>query len=267
MVPDIDIGTIDMVHIKTPKQIEGIRAAAQVVAKVHKRVCEKVQLGMSTHQVDNVVRHTLRELGAKSAFYKYSQGGKRPFPAYACVSVNEEVVHGIGNHERVLHNGDVLTIDVGAIFNGYYGDAAFTMIVGEGSAEVIELVEHTRAVLERAIEATKAGVYLFDICRVLQEGAEEKGYGIVKEYSGHGVGIALHEPPQIPNVVPKFGEAFNHKLKAGMIITYEPMFTLGSGDTEELEDGWSVVTKDRSTAVHWEHTILVTDDGAEILSK
>lgn len=256
-----------MIQIKNEKQIQGIREACKIVAEVHQRVDQKLKPGLSTYQIDNIVKHTLRELGAKSAFKKYRQGNKPPFPSHACISVNEEVVHGIGKHDKIINQGDIVTIDVGAEYNGFYGDAAFTTVVGQGSDPVTQLVENTKQVLIRAIEATKPGVYLFDISKILAEGAKEFGYGSVENYYGHGVGLSLHEDPEIPNYVPEPGSLFNHKLQPGMTITYEPMFTLGTGKTKELSDKWSVVTIDGSWAAHWEHTILVTESGAEILTR
>ena len=258
-----------MIQIKTPEQIGGIRAASQIVALAHRRVEERIEPGMSTYQIDNIVKHTLRDNEATSAFYKYSQAGKKPFPAYACISVNEEIVHGIGNHTRILQEGDLITVDVGANLNGYIGDAAITILLGDDE-EKIKLNESTKSALYLAIAATKAGAHLFDICEIIHQTSVEGGYGLIRNYYGHGVGLELHEPPQIPNFRPEPKSSpmmvHNVKLQAGMTITYEPMFALGSGDNEELDDGWTVVTKDRSPAVHWEHTILVTNDGAEILS-
>lgn len=259
-----------MIQLKTEKQIEGIRAAAKVVAVVHQRVRERLQPGMSTYQIDNIVRHTLREHGAKSAFWKYRQGPKPPFPSYACISVNEEVVHGIRSHDRILQEGDVITVDVGSILDGYYGDAAFTAVIGEGTEEAQNLVRDTEGALNMAIGMTKAGVLLHDVSEAIHNYGTERGYGIVLDYFGHGVGLKLHEPPQIPNFRPAPGSLMygvNMKLQAGMTITYEPMFTLGSDKTEELSDQWTVVTKDRSLAAHAEHTILVTETGAEILTR
>lgn len=259
-----------MIQLKTEKQIEGIRAASKVVALVHQRIREELRPGLSTYQVDNIVKHTLRNQGAKSAFIKYRQGNKPPFPAYACLSLNEEVVHGIRSHNRFLKEGDVFTVDVGSILDNYYGDAAFTVVVGEGVEEAHRLVQDTEGALHRAIEMTKAGTLLHDISEAIHDYGVERGYGVVKGYFGHGVGLKLHEPPQIPNFRPAPGSLMfgpNVKLQAGMTITYEPMFTLGSGETEELDDEWTVVTKDRSLAAHAEHTILVTETGAEILTK
>ncbi len=252
-----------MIRIKTPEQIEGIRAAGKVVAEIHKRVQDKIAPGMSTYQIDNIARHTFRELKATSAVYKYSQAGKKGFPGYSCISVNEEVVHGIGTHSRILQEDDLVTIDVGATFDGFIGDAAFTVHLGD-DPEIRRLNDVTRAALMDAIEMVSAGVFLFDICETIEQAAKAENLGVVTNYYGHGVGLELHEAPQIPNFRPKTGH--NIKLVEGMTITFEPMFTLGSGEVEELEDDWTVVTKDRSFASHWEHTILVTEDGAEILT-
>ena len=254
-----------MVRIKTAKEIEGIRAASRVVAQVFEAVKSKLCVGTNTFQIDNIVRHTLRDLGAKSAFYKYKQGGKKGFPGYACISVNEEVVHGIGKYDRVLNDGDIITVDVGAVLNEFYGDAAFTTIIGTAKPEVQLLNERTREALYKAIAITKPGVGLFGISRVIEETAKQYGYGSVINYYGHGVGLKLHEPPQVPNAVPAVG--YNLPFRAGMTITYEPMFTLGTGNTKELADGWTVVTVDGSWAAHWEHTLLVTETGVEVLTE
>ncbi len=254
-----------MIRIKTAQEIEGIRAASRIVAQVFEAVKPRLCVGTTTGQVDNTVRLTLRDLGAKSAFYKYRQGNKKGFPAYACISVNEEVVHGIGRYDRVLQDGDIVTVDVGAAFKGFYGDAAFTAIIGNAKPEVILLNERTREALYKAIAITKPGVGLFDISRTIEETAKQYGYGSVIDYYGHGVGLKLHEPPQVPNAVPSSG--YNVPFRAGMTITYEPMFTLGTGKTRELADGWTVVTVDSSWAAHWEHTLLVTETGAEVLTE
>lgn len=255
-----------MINIKTPEQIEGIKTACKVVAAVHSKVREEIKPGMSTYQVDNIVRLTLQKHDAISAFYKYSQAGKRKFPGYSCISVNEEVVHGIPSHTCILKEGDVITIDVGAILNKYIGDAAFTMIIGKGTPENEKLVEITKYALDTAIAKSAPGVWLYDISETIHDICKANSYGLVRNYYGHGVGLKLHEDPQIPNFRPEPGKGVDIQLKPGMIITYEPMFVLGSGETMELADGWSVITKDRSMAAHWEHTILITDTGAEALT-
>ena len=257
-----------MIQIKTPAQIEGIRAACKVVAEVHKRVRSKMEIGMNTYQIDNVVKHSLRELNAKSAFLKYRQGNRVPFPGHSCISINEEVVHGIGRFDRCLKEGDVITIDVGAILNGFYGDAAFTIILGRGDLRAVELVQDTKSALDQAISMSRPGVLLHDISGFIYDYGKSRNYGIITNYYGHGVGLKLHEPPQIPNFRPTPGDLnlVNIRLQPGMTITYEPMYCLGSGETIELADGWSVITKDHSTAAHWEHSILITDKGAEVLT-
>lgn len=265
---------MNSIIIKNDEQIEGIRAACKLVAQAHQSVREKIDVGISTYQVENIVKHTLKKAGAKSAFYKYTGGSKKPFPGHTCISVNEEVVHGIATHHRKLEEWDVVTVDIGVVLNGYYGDAAVTHVVREKgkiykltARPEIDLVLDTRQALDDAISLTKEGVFLFDISRYIAKAAEYHDYGNVIGYFGHGVGLALHEPPTIPNYVPEPGTIPNVQLQAGMIITYEPMFTLGTGETKELNDNWTVVTKDGSAACHWEHTLLVTEDGAEVLTK
>lgn len=262
------------VTIKNNEQIEGIRAACKLVAQAHQNVREKLNVGMSTYQVENIVKHTLKKAGAKSAFYKYTGGSKPPFPGHICISVNEEVVHGIAAHHRKLNEWDVVTVDIGAVLDGYYGDAAVTHVVRQKGViypsiarPEINLVRDTEQILYEALDMTREGVFLFDVSKHIADTAKEYGYGNVIDYFGHGVGLALHEPPTIPNYVPEPGTLPNIKLQAGMIITYEPMFTLGTGETKELNDNWTVVTKDGSIACHWEHTLLVTKEGAEVLTK
>lgn len=258
-----------MIHIKSKKQIEGIRAACRVVAAAHRKVQDSIKPGMSTYQVDNHVKHVLRECGAKSAFKKYRQGNRPAFPAYSCISINEEVVHGIRSHNRYVQEGDIVTVDVGAKLDGYIGDAAITLIVGDRCGDKERrLVCDTYEALHEAIAMSRPGVFVHTISGFLYDFATERGYGVVTDYYGHGVGLKLHEPPQIPNFRPAPGslQLPNVRLQTGMTITYEPMYTLGLGETEELSDQWTVVTKDRSIAAHWEHTILITDNGAEILT-
>jgi len=257
-----------LIQIKTAKQIDGIRVACKAVAETHRRVRDKISSGLSTYQIDNIVKHSLRDLGAKSAFLKYKQGNRLPFPAHSCVSVNEEIVHGIGRHNKILKEGDVVTVDVGTIIDNYFGDAAFTVVIGKGSPEAIRLVEDTKSVLDQAIHMSKPGVFIHDISEFIFDYGKSKKYGIVTDYYGHGVGLRLHEPPQIPNFKPSPGHPhlINIKLEPGMTITYEPMYSLGSGETMELEDDWTVVTRDGSIAAHWEHTILITEEGCEVLT-
>lgn len=256
------------VIIKNQDQIAKITQACKLVASAHERVASKLEVGMSTYQVENIVKHTLKEAKAKSAFYKYAAQGKRPFPGHICISVNEEIVHGIASHSRKLQSGDVLSVDIGCILDGYYGDAARSYVIGsDGTLPQDSLVNHTKQVLDQCIEMTKPGMMLFDISAHIEASAKQLGYGNVTGYYGHGVGIKLHEPPTIPNYVPAPGLFPNIKLQPGMVITYEPMFTLGGSETEELSDGWTVVTRDRSQACHWEHTIAITEDGAQVLTQ
>jgi len=258
--------------IKTPEQIEHIKDAMKIVSKAHRVVSEKICEGMSTYQVENIVKHVLKDAKAKSPFHRYKAGSRSPFPRWTCISVNEEVVHGIAQHNKILRDGDIVTVDIGSVIErdgtSYYGDAAVTHMIGNVEEQTRELVEQCRTVLYKAIEMTGPDVWLFDISKEMNKIAIEKGFGNVKGYYGHGVGLALHELPAIPAYVPEREEAMlNVKLQSGMIITYEPILTLGSCETEELSDGWTVVTKDRSIAAHWEHSVLITSEGFEVLTE
>ena len=252
--------------IKNAKQIEGIRAASKIVALINKSVRESIKAGMTTYQVDNIAKHILREHNARSPFYKYKFASKSPFPGHVCISINNEIVHGIPQVNRVIQDGDLVKVDVGATLNNFIGDAAQSIIVGNVSDEIKKIVQVTEEVLDTAIQMTKHGTWLYDISAMIYNTAKQAGYGVVIAYTGHGVGLKLHEPPQIYNYVPPLGVGVNVKLQAGMIITYEPMFTLGRGDTRELFDGWTVVTQDNSIATHCEHTVLVKENSSEILT-
>ncbi len=234
-----------------------MRSAGRVVAEIHEKTRAAIRPGITTLQIDAIAREVLEVRGARSNFLNY-----HGFPAVICASPNEMIVHGIpGGY--VLQEGDIVSIDAGAIIEGYHGDAAYTAAVGEVSPEAQKLMEVTEAALFKAIDQIKEGNRLNEIGRAVEKYVSPFGYGIVREYVGHGIGTAMHEAPQIPNYWPGEG---GPKMKVGNVFAVEPMINLGSEQTETLADGWSVVTKDGSLSAHFEHTIAITEDGPEILT-
>ena len=243
--------------IKSPRELEAMRQAGQVVARMIAAITRAVEPGMTTKDLDDVAVQELRRNGAKPAFLGYMG-----FPATICTSVNEEIVHGIPG-KRVLQNGDLVKCDVGAIVDGMHGDAAVTLPVGEVSEDAMRLLETTRESLNAAIGQVRAGARLGDIGAAVQSYAEPRGYGVVREYVGHGIGRKLHEEPQVPN----YGVAGRGQmLRTGMAIAIEPMLNLGTWRTRMLEDGWTVVTADGQISAHFEHTMAVGEDGAEVMT-
>ena len=243
--------------IKSPRELEAMRQAGQVVARMIAAIMRAVEPGMTTKDLDDVAVQELRRNGAKPAFLGYMG-----FPATICTSVNEEIVHGIPG-KRVLQSGDLVKCDVGAIVDGMHGDAAVTLPVGEVSEDAMRLLETTRESLNAAIGQVRAGARLGDIGAAVQSYAEPRGYGVVREYVGHGIGRKLHEEPQVPN----YGVAGRGQmLRTGMAIAIEPMLNLGTWRTRMLEDGWTVVTADGQISAHFEHTMAVGEDGAEVMT-
>lgn len=247
-----------MVVIRSAAEIEKIKKASQVVASALSKIKEFVQPGVSTLELDRIAEKTIREAGALPAFKGYMG-----YKATLCTSINEEVVHGIPSAKRVLKEGDIIGVDCGAIVDGYYGDSAFTFPVGKVSDNATKLLQVGYESLFKGIEQMTSQKRLFDIGAAIQNYAEAYGYGIVRDYVGHGIGTKLHEDPQVPN----YGKAdTGFRLKAGMVFAIEPMLNEGTEEVETLADGWTVVTKDRKLSVHFEHTIVITENGPEILS-
>jgi methionyl aminopeptidase len=234
-----------------------MRKAGRVVAEMHERCRQAARPGMTTAELDTVAREVLERRGARSNFLGY-----RGFPAVICTSPNHVIVHGIPGPYR-LEEGDILSIDCGAIVEGYHADAAFTMPIGEASPEAAALIEVTERSLWAGIAQMEEGRRLHDIGRAVQEVAEGAGFSVVREYVGHAIGTAMHEEPQVPNYWPGTP---GPKLKVGNVFAVEPMVNAGGPETLQLEDGWSVVTADGSLSAHFEHTIAVTDDGPEVLT-
>ncbi len=235
-----------------------MRQAGRVVAGVLDRVATIVKPGITTQQLDDAAAAYIRRHGAQPAFLGY-----RGFPATICVSVNEEVVHGIPGARRI-GPGDLVSIDAGAVVSGFYADAAVTVIAGSGSPQTKRLVDITRRALQEGIAQVVVGRRLHDISYAIQRVIEQAGFGIVRDFVGHGIGRALHEDPPIPNFgTPHTGD----RLRPGMVFAIEPMVTMGGHEVDILQDGWTAVTKDRSLAAHFEHTVVVTEDAPEILTR
>lgn len=248
-----------MIHIKSELQIEQMKAAGALSKAALRRAGAMVKPGVSTQEIDSVVEGFIRLHGAVPTFKGY--GG---FPASICSSVNEQIVHGIPSPATILQEGDVISIDTGATYQGWVGDNAWTFYVGEVSDELKGLCECTRDCLKAGIAEAVPGNHLGDIGAAVQELAESHGYGVVCEYVGHGVGHVMHEDPNVPNYG-KRGRGV--RLQAGMVIAIEPMITLGSYGTEVLANGWTVVTDDHKAAAHYENTIAITKDGPVILTQ
>lgn len=245
---------------KTENEIAAMRRAGRIVAMILKTMVEQIRPGMETKELDTIAARELEKRGAKSSFKGY-----RGFPANLCVSINEEIVHGIPG-KRVLHEGDVVSLDFGAIFDGFQGDAAVTVGVGKISGESKELIDVTRGALEAGIKAAYAGARLGDVSYAIQDYVEHqrKGYKVVREYTGHGIGRDMHEEPQITNFgLPGSGPV----LKKGMTLALEPMVNAGDWRTRVGDDQWTVYTYDNSLSAHFEHTIAVTDGEPEVLTK
>jgi methionyl aminopeptidase len=254
-----------MIIYKSADEIAKMRKAGRIVAGTIDRVLAAVRPGVTTAELDRVAESYIRERGATPSFKGYGGTPSRaPFPASICTSLNEEIVHGIPSRKRVVTDGDVLSLDFGAIWEGYHGDSAVTVIVGDPpSAEAEKLVRVTEEALEAAITQIRPGGRLSDIGAAVQQVAEGAGFSVVREYVGHGIGRRLHEEPQIPN----YGDSGRGPvLKPGLVVAVEPMVNAGGWETRVLADDWTVVTEDGSLSAHFEHTIAVTEDGHEVLT-
>jgi len=243
---------------KSPEQIALMRKAGRVVAEMHEECVRAAKPGATTMDLDRVARDVIDRRGARSNFLNY-----RGFPAVVCTSPNEVIVHGIPSDDVVLDDGDIVSIDCGAIIEGWHADAAVTVPVGEIDDESKRLIEVTRESLDRAIDEIVSGNRLGDVGAAVEGVAEDAGFAVVREYVGHGIGTAMHEEPQIPNYGPA-GRGM--KIKEGHVFAVEPMVNVGSAETETLADGWTVVTRDGRRSAHFEHTIAATDHGPEVLT-
>jgi len=253
-----------MIVRKSKVEIEKLRRAGHVVADVLSELREVVKPGMSTLDLDRIAEARIRKAGALPTFKGYTAGKPTAFPATLCVSINEEVVHGIPSPTRLLKEGDIVSLDCGATLDGYVGDSACTLLVGTTSDEVRLLVERTREALYRGIAQCFPDHRLGDIGHAVESHAASFGYGVVEDYCGHGVGRRLHEEPQVPN----YGLAGTGKrMKSGWTIAIEPMVNIGGPEVEVMSDRWTVLTRDRKRSAHFEHSVAITADGYEILSK
>lgn len=236
-----------------------MRQAGAIVATAHQEVAKHIKPGVSTYELDQIVEHVIRAHGATPSFKGY--GG---FPGSACTSINEQVVHGIPSPDVMLKEGDLISIDIGANYKGYHGDSAWTYAVGEVSEDIKALMTVTEECLMRGLAQAKAGNRISDISHAVQTHAEAHGYGVVREFVGHGVGKQLHEDPQIPNFgLPHKGP----KLRKGMTLAIEPMINMGTPHVRVLEDNWTAITVDEKPSAHYEHTIVVTDGEPIILTR
>jgi methionyl aminopeptidase len=250
-----------MVQLKTPAEIVSMQKAGRVVALVFEAMAGMVRHGVSTYELDRIAEQVIRAEGATPSFLHY---GNPPFPASICVSLNEEVVHGIPSRQRLIQNGDLVSIDVGAMLDGFHGDAARTYAVGDVSPEKAELMKVTEECFWIGFELARVGNRIGDISSAISEHAESHGYGVVRELTGHGIGRRLHESPDVPNYGRK---GHGMRIEAGLVIAIEPMINLGREDIRIKEDNWTCVTKDGKPSSHYENTIAVTADGPVITTQ
>lgn len=257
------------VIIKTPEELAIMREAGRITAMALQAMREAVRPGVSTKELDAIAAEVLRRHNAKPAFLGYPPGSPFPFPATVTTSINDELVHGIPSEDRILQEGDIISLDCGAIYKGYVGDAAFTMGVGKISEEAQRLLEVTEAALYHGIDLARAGVETRDVSRGIQAFVEERGYSVVREYTGHGVGRSMHEDPQVPNWWPSPRQRVRGwrsvRLEPGITFALEPMVNIGQPYTRVLDDHWTVVTADGSLCAHFEHTIAITPDGPPLI--
>jgi methionyl aminopeptidase len=244
---------------KTPDEIAIMRQSARIVATVLKEISERVEPGMTTADLDHYAETRIREMGATPSFKGYCG-----FPASICACINDEVVHGIPSPKKVIRSGDVLKVDTGAFFEGFHGDSCITLAVGTVSKEAAQLIRVAEETLYKGIGQVKAGRSLMDIAGAIQDYAESYGYSVVEGFTGHGVGRSLHEEPSVFNV--RTYDLPNVTLRAGMTLAIEPILNAGAKHTRTLSDRWTVKTVDRSLSAQFEHTVLVTEDGYEILT-
>ena len=247
-----------MIKIKTQSEIEKMRESGRLTAKVLQTIGEQIRAGMTTKEIDEIAYNLIKSFGATPSFLGYSG-----YPASTCISIDDKVVHGIPSETEFIKEGQIVSVDVGVYYNGYHGDAARTFTIGEVSEEKKKLVEVTKQCFFKAIENLKDGTPLGDIGYKVQTHAEENGFSVVRALVGHGIGREMHEDPSVPNYGRK---GTGIRLKSGMAIAIEPMINAGTYKVKFLSDGWGVVTEDGRPSAHYENTVLITDDGVEILT-
>ncbi len=248
-----------MIHLKSAREIELMKGANRIVAEILLELREQAKEGMSTADLDRIAEDLIHKKKARPAFKGY-----RGFPACVCISLNEEVVHGIPSTKRILKNGDIVGLDFGVIYDGYYGDAAYTVSIGEIPPHVEHLLRVTEQCLYEGIKAAIPGNFISDISAAIQKVAEAHHFGIVREFCGHGIGRSLHEDPPVLNYS---GNGKGARIKAGLVLAIEPMINLGTEKVKVLDDGWTVITLDGKPSAHFEHTIAITAEGPEILTR
>lgn len=247
------------IELKSGKELGAMREAGVIVAATLQVLSDAAKAGVTTAELDSIAASELKKKGAKPAFLNY-----HGFPGVLCVSINDEVVHGIPSTKRKLKDGDLCSLDFGAVVRGYYADAAVTVAVGKVAPEAQRLLDVTRESLEKGIEAVKPGARLGDVSAAVQKHAESGGFSVVREFVGHGIGRALHEDPPVPN----FGKSgTGMRLNPGLVLAIEPMINAGTHEVKTLDDGWTAVTQDGKLSAHFEHTVAVTEDGREVLTR
>ncbi|HDZ77061.1 MAG TPA: type I methionyl aminopeptidase [Candidatus Omnitrophica bacterium] len=248
-----------MIQLKSEADIEEMRQAGRIVARVFRDIESSVVVGISTKKLDDLIKEGVEKQGGLCAFLGY-----RSYPANSCISINEEVVHGIPSENIIVEDGDIVSIDIGVKLSDYFADAAITVSVGNIDPKRKKLMDTTKKALALGIKEARVGNYLSDISYAIQQYAESKGFSVVRDFAGHGIGKELHEEPEIPN----FGKRGSGiKLKKGMVFAIEPMVNAGTWQVEIASDGWTVLTKDRQLSAHFEHTVAILDDGPEILTR
>lgn len=246
------------IHIRSKQEIDKLRKAGELVEKTHELLRKHIREGVTTLELDKIAEDFIREHGAKPSFKGY-----HGYPGSICASVNDEVVHGIPDKAMSLKDGDIISIDIGAYLDGYHGDAARTHVVGQGSEEAIRLIQVTEQSFFEGIKFAKPGNHLHQISGAIQKYVEKNGFSVVRDLVGHGIGTDLHEDPQVPNFKPM---GRGPKLQAGMVLAIEPMVNIGRYEVVILDDDWTVVTEDGSLSAHYENTIVITEDGCDILT-
>ena len=246
------------ISIKSAREIELMTEAGRILAIVHDELEKALRPGMTTKEIDKLGEEVIRSYGCVPSFLNYNG-----YPASVCVSVNDEVVHGIPSHNRIIKEGDIVSLDAGVIYKGYHSDAARTHAIGEISKAAADLIKVTEECFFEGIKYAKEGNYLFEISNAIGKYAEERGYGVVRDLCGHGIGSHLHEAPEIPNYeMNRRGP----KLRAGMTLAIEPMINIGTWEVDWLDDDWTVVTRDGSLSAHYENTVLITENGPVLLT-
>lgn len=253
-----------MIDIKTDREIEIMRNVCKIVALAHEEIKKELHVGMTTKEIDDIAERVFREHGANPSCKGYPKGSRNPFPAATCISINDEVIHGIPKSNRVLCEGDLVSIDIVADKDGFYGDATRSYVVGKGKREAYQLIEAAEQAFLAGFEAAIPGNRVSDISYAIQRATEKRGFSIVKEYQGHGIGLEMHEEPGVPN----FGKpGKGPRLIPGMTLAIEPMINEGRPEIQVLDDGWTVVTSDGKLSAHYENTVYIGKNGPEILTK